>query len=132
MEFETRQHLAVAQWNRDLAASLRRDSAQPLPSEWIVVIAFYAAVHYVNAYLWEELRVARSNHGERTLRVRTDRRLAACRAAYRRLLDAGYQARYTVRFQLTEQQARDLVMVDLTRVEGTVLVALGLPPTATT
>lgn len=91
----------------------------------MAVIAFYSAVHYVNAYLWERYRFTPSSHGERSGGVRNDRAIRACRPNYGRLRDAGYYARYDERFALSEQDARELVETDLRRVEATVLLALG-------
>jgi hypothetical protein len=43
---KTLDHLRVARRNRDFArALLEQDGLTPAPWEWIVVIAFYAAVH---------------------------------------------------------------------------------------
>ena len=128
MEEQTRQHIALAERNRLLATTLLNGVVQPVPSEWAAVIAFYAAVHFVNAYLFEQLRASPMSHGERNGYFWTDRRLATCRRPYRRLLDAAYQARYAVDFELSEQQARDLVEADLAAVETVVRNALSLPP----
>lgn len=128
----TGQHLSLAGRNQALAWTLLDGTVQPVPSEWASVVAFYAAVHYINAYLWERLRVEPRNHRERGMYVETDVRLAACRLAYRRLQDAGYRARYNVTFRLSEQRARELVAVNLATVHRTLIAALELPPTATT
>ena len=127
MDPKTRQHLALAARNRDLARALVSGSIRPTPGEWGVVVAFYAAVHYVNAYLWEQRRVEPANHGERLARVRGERTLQACREAYRHLQHAGYLARYDVTFRLPERRAARLVRDDLGIVEATVQNALGLP-----
>lgn len=128
----TVQHLALAERNQALARTLLAGAVRPVPAEWASVVAFYAAVHYVNAYLWERLRVKSRTHGERRMHVESDSRLAACRLSYRGLQHAGYLARYDVTFRQSEQRARELVTVELARVQRTVVVALGLPPTATT
>jgi hypothetical protein len=53
MEQKTREHLETAARNRDLAHALIDPESsiivQPPPLDWAVVVAFYAAVHYVNA-----------------------------------------------------------------------------------
>ncbi len=46
---------------------------------------------------------------------------------YARLSTLGFQARYEPTFKLAEQDARDLVDVDLRAVEATVVTALNLP-----
>ncbi len=126
---QTRQHLSLAERNRGLAVTLLGGAVRPIPGEWVAVIAFYAAVHFVNAHLLELLQTRPRNHNERNAYFWTDRHLMTCRVAYRRLLDAAYQARYAADFELTEQQARNLVVDDLTTVEASVRNALGLPPT---
>jgi len=123
----TEQHLVLAERNRTLARTLLNGTIRPIPAEWATVVAFYADVHFDNAFLWERLRVAPRNHHERGVYVRTDRRLATIRFAYRRLQDAGYLARYDVTFRLAEQHARDLVDKDLPIIERSVRSALGMP-----
>ncbi len=53
MEQKTADCLWTAERNSDLATELLATHMQTPPFDWAVVIAFYAAVHYVNAYLWE-------------------------------------------------------------------------------
>jgi hypothetical protein len=72
VEQRTGEHLETAERNRDLArlllapsmaASLSTHGFRQPPYEWVAVIVFYAAVHYVNAYLWERLRLEPNDHG---------------------------------------------------------------------
>ena len=102
-------------------------SLRPTPWEWVAVIAFYAAVHYVNAYLWETRRLKPANHGHRGAEIRADSRLVWCRAGYRALQDTGFRARYVETYTLEEQRARSLLNTDLRLVEATVMQALGQP-----
>jgi hypothetical protein len=88
---------------------------------------FYSAVHYVNAYLWEQYGVEPQNHGERTRGVNTDPALAACRLSYNELNDAGYFARYRETYHVSESTARTLINVRLRAVESMVMQALGQP-----
>jgi hypothetical protein len=123
-------HLTVSARNRDLARVLLSPSLsglQPSPWEWVAVIAFYAAVHAVNAYLWETRRYAPSTHGERSTEVRFNLPISACRTSYQNLSHAGYYARYDEEFSLTEREARGFLDVDFRRVEATVMQALGQP-----
>jgi hypothetical protein len=76
MQQATRQHLdraarnqAVAEAFADAPASL---GLRPPPFDWAVVAAFYAAVHYVNAYLWERYGLEPRNHAEQVRAVATD------------------------------------------------------------
>jgi len=133
VEQRTREHIETAERNRDLARSLLAPSVttsliahglQQPPYEWVAVIAFYAAVHYVNAYLWELLRLEPNDHSERTRYVRNDRTLRRCRVAYGRLRDEGFKARYTRGYRLSSQRAHGLVNVDLANVEAVVMAAV--------
>ena len=120
----------VSARNRDLARALLSPSLsglQPSPWEWVAVIGFYAAVHAVNAYLWETRRYAPTTHGERSTEVRYNLPISACRTSYLALSRASYDARYDEQFSLTEQEARDLLDVDFRLVEATVMQALGQP-----
>ena len=94
------------------------------PYEWVSVIAFYAAVHFVNAYLWEQHRVAPRNHSERGHYVRHDPTLRRCANAYGRLLDTGYKARYVRRYRIAASWAEQLVKVELADVESVVRAAI--------
>lgn len=130
MDPTTTDHLRVAERNRDLARALLSSELaglRPTPWEWVAVIAFYAAVHCVHAYLWEEKRLAPRDHRRRHAEVQTDPRLARGRGGYGALSYAGHHARYDVTFSLTEREARTLVDVDLRQVEATVVQALGQP-----
>ncbi len=130
MKPETLDHLQIAERNRELARALldpSNASLRPSPWEWVAVVAFYAAVHYVNAYLWETQGVDPGGHGRRGKEVQRNPRLAACFGSYQRLTGLAWSARYSRGFVLPEQDARDLVDVDYRLVETTVLTALGLP-----
>jgi hypothetical protein len=100
-----------------------------LSHAWQSVVAFYAAVHYVNAYLWEIRRYSPPDHRSRNLLVDGDPLLRPCSGEYGRLLDAGYRARYVPEFRLSGQDARGLIDVDLELVRQTVRQALGWPST---
>ena len=130
MDPKTANHLRISVRNRDLARALlgpANDGLQPSPWEWVAVMAFYAAVHAVNAYLWEVRRYDPANHGDRRAQLRLSLPITACSRDYRHLERLGFNARYDERFSLTEQQARELLDVDFRRVEATVMQALGQP-----
>lgn len=128
MERETSEHLQTAERNRDFARSLpNRSIGSLLPGpryEWVTVIAFYAAVHYVNAYLWERYRVRPRNHAERGQYVTRDPVLRRCARAYDRLQDAGFKSRYTALYRIPDWRAEGLVNVDLAEVGATVRAAI--------
>jgi hypothetical protein len=53
----TEEYLAAADRNRDFARDVANAFAGVQPSsEWAAVIAFYAALHYINAFIWERLQ----------------------------------------------------------------------------
>lgn len=128
MDQRTREHLDLAERNRDLARALLSPaisgSLQPSPYEWIAVIAFYSAVHYVSAYLWERHREVIDEHPRRSARVRTEGILRRCASQYGRLANAGWNARYTRGFQLSRHDAERLVNFDLANVESVVIAAI--------
>ena len=129
MNDETIDHLRIAEANRDLALTLLHPSAgsvRPRRWEWVGVVAFYAAVHYVSAYLWERRQFAPSSHAERGRLFLSDSILYPLRRRYRVLQVYGYEARYEVDFAATEANARELIDNDLRAVEAAVLRALGM------
>jgi hypothetical protein len=129
VEHLTDRHIQTAERNCAVALAHLNTQAHavtPPAHEWVAVMAFYAAVHYVNGYLWEIRRYAPPDHESRNLLVRGDPVLRSCREEYRRLLDAGFRARYVPGFRMLEQGARDLIEVDLEEVRRIVRGALGL------
>jgi hypothetical protein len=127
------EHIETAFRNRDLSRLLLQQGAQlglqPPPFEWVTVVAFYAAVHYVNAFLWEQLGIMPSSHTERTGYVASVSPLTSCRIEYRQLNHHGWSARYAPGFRVQEQQARALLDGNLAHVEGIVCASLGIAPT---
>jgi hypothetical protein len=127
---KTVRHLLIAERNRNLALALldpARGGLRPTPWEWITVMAFYAAVHAVNAYLWESRRFVPSSHGDRSREAQFSLPISQCRASYQLVNRAGYRERYDDRFSLTEQGSRTLLNVHFRQVEATVMQALGQP-----
>ncbi len=98
-------------------------AVQPPPLDWAVVAAFYAAVHYVNAYLWERQRYEPHTHEARENAVARAVEVRAAYDAYARLRGLAYRARYVPLFQISRPNAQG-ALVDLDRVEKTVLAAL--------
>ena len=125
----TLEHLLAAEENRELCLSLLDGAAsrvRPRRWEWTGVVAFYSAVHYVNAYLWEARRFSPNNHQERSDAFHVEAALRQARSGYWYLRDFAYEVRYRPRVSATEAIARDLVDIDLRAVEAAVLRALGL------
>ena len=67
LERPTQQHLVKARGNRDVADALVGPAARgvidPPAPEWAVVAAFYAAVHFVNAYCGRSCGASRAPVG---------------------------------------------------------------------
>ncbi|MFN8636197.1 MAG: hypothetical protein U0893_20290 [Chloroflexota bacterium] len=128
MDQRTGEHLDIAARNqklvRDLLALAAPGALQPPPYEWIAVIAFYSALHYVDAYLWEILQRETRSHPRRAAWVRQDRGLNPCTGEYHRLWNAGGSARYDRGFSVPASEADELVNVDLATVERVVRAAL--------
>lgn len=120
-------------------AGHHRDSARALlavvpqlglphpPYEWVAVMAFYAAVHYLNAYIWEQ-EGKNLYHPDRKKYVNAHQPLAGIRAEYAQLADEGWKARYTPGYRLQRQAAEDLVTHDIAAIEATVCKLLGISP----
>ena len=98
----------------------------PPPYEWAAVMAFYSAVHYVNAALWEMKGIDPGGHQNRSGLLAAEPKLRACASEYRQLEDHGAKARYNPRYRLQEHQARELVGVALSTVAVTVRAARGV------
>jgi len=129
LEPATIEHLLAAEENRELALSLldrAASSVRPRRWEWTGVVAFYAAVHYVNAYLWEVRRFAPTSHQARSDAFHVEADLRPARSGYWYLRDFAYEARYRPSVLATEAIARDLVDIDLRTVETAVRRSLGL------
>ena len=124
MDETTEDHLFTAADNRNFAVRIYRDAdAQAADLRWAAVAAFYAAVHYVNGYLWERLNLEPRDHNERSTFVSTVRELRSMNANYRRLRDTGYDARYVPRTRISRSRLGNL-LADLEAVRSAVLSEL--------
>lgn len=124
MDETTRDHLITAAENREFALHVHGDDvAQAVNLRWASVAAFYAAVHYVNGYLWERRHIEPGNHNERSMFVSTVRELRGANGSYHRLRSMGYDARYAPRARISRSDLADL-LVDLEAVRVAVLNAL--------
>jgi len=98
---------------------------EPPPHEWVAVVAFYAAVHYLNGYLFEVRGYVPPNHDSRALLVRGDPVLRQCHPEYQQLWDHGFRARYWRSYRLPEADARALTEVNLVHIASVVMAAVG-------
>jgi hypothetical protein len=128
MKPETTAYLRKAARNREAARALSDPTSvitvQPPLLDWAVVAAFYSAVHYVNAYVWERQSYEPPDHNARNRIVTTDLALRAAKDAYMRLSDLAWKARYLRRFQPARELVDEAINVDLTKVADTVEAAL--------
>jgi hypothetical protein len=119
MEQRTQSHLATARRNQRFAGfllhlHLTSRGQQPPPDQsaellWCVVVAFYGAVHYVNAYLWEKYRFSPPNHPAREQRIYGDPTLTRIAVNYDTLKDWALQARYDPVAKISDADAQQAV-----------------------
>jgi len=117
MEPKTAQHLLAAQRNRNFAEGALADpDLLPVLRQWGAVAAFYSAVQYVNAYLFERQRFEPQNHRARREAIAQALELRVYRHDYRQLNDTGYQARYDPMYEVTDAWLKHLIEVHLRRI----------------
>ena len=125
MQQKASDHLATAARNRTVAGLLIGEpDALPVSNEWAVVVAFYAAVHLVNAMLWERQSLEPLNHEERSRFVFRIAELRPIAQIYQRLSVNAYHARYTPEYRINSRRARQLASTDLSLIESTIVTAL--------
>jgi hypothetical protein len=66
------------------------------PFEWVVILAFYSAVRYVNAYLYSKNRTPPGSHSERERQIYYDSYLNSIFSDYTTLRDWSENARYAL------------------------------------
>lgn len=82
---------------------------------------FSAAVHYVNAYVWEVRQIEPRNHDERLAMVALTSALKRADASYARLQQHGFSARYRLTYRPDRDIVGDLIETDLEAVRVAVL-----------
>lgn len=88
----TREHLARAKQNLQFAQSFELETTPYI--DWVVTAYFYAALHLVDAILWERDRINPADHHDRNNLVRNKDYLKAIKTSYRTLKDRSEDARY--------------------------------------
>ena len=92
-------HLAAGDRNRELAQYALRTCAtwgfDPQPNEWIITMAFYAALHYVDAYLIEHAGGSPSSHLSRDKAMDQVTAFRIIAFPYRQLYNRSIAARYS-------------------------------------
>jgi hypothetical protein len=105
------EHVTKAQGNEAFAASI--DLTNQARIDWKLVVLFYVAVHYVEAYLAKTGTHLRS-HTTRDSYITKEANLKRIRVSYAHLKYFGYNARYEMNgFSARDVQeaARDLAQV---------------------
>ncbi len=99
-------HARYARENEDVAKNRLGDPRIDADRRWCVTALFYAALHWVEAYL-----AARNfggyadNHTTRMNMIKTVSDLRRIHADYRLLTDRGWEARYKIRVITTQEVA---------------------------
>jgi hypothetical protein len=95
---QTERHLTAGDRNRRLAEYTLRTCADwgfdPPPYEWIITIAFYAALQYVDAYLTEHAGGSPSDHASRDKAMDRITAFGTIAIPYRQLYNRSITARY--------------------------------------
>ena len=122
MKPRTAQHLTKADANMKRAQLLADEDP---PADWAVVVAFYAAVHYVGALLWEQGDYTPINHRERGEAMHLMRELRPVEDVYDRLNDLGWKARYLPALRVSPTRI-ETALGDMVEIRTAVFAALGV------
>jgi hypothetical protein len=94
-------HLKKAADNEALSLQLDRQlSSAP---NWAIVMTFYAAVHYVEAYFFVTQHHDHKDHTVRDSAIKNDPKISPLWRPYARLKNASIQARYEHAFFTSQQ-----------------------------
>lgn len=125
MDERTREHLQTAQANREYALAILLDEdATTTQLNWAAVAAFYAAMHAINAYLWELARLEPANHRECLDIVLRWPALQPALASYDTLLTFSIRARNEPGYAMRQSRLNLLINRNLNRVITTIEGAL--------
>ena len=88
--------------------------------DWITVVAFYSALHFVDAHLLRHHGMQRENHEEREREVAIH--MLEIYPKYKRLFDLGFRSRYQrIEENPTIDEAESAIQYDLPEVENYVM-----------
>lgn len=110
------QHIQKAADNEAFAGKL--DTASQSSVNWKLIILFYVAVHYVEAYLAKTLNIHLRSHTTRDSYIAKEANLRKVGKEYMHLKFYGYNARYE-RDQFTAKDVTD-ALAYLATVKGTI------------
>ncbi|GEM_PF-4571527 len=123
---ETQQHLDAADRNYRFAVALLTDAVnlvEPPAYDWVLIIAFYAAVRYINAYHWQRFDADPADHQARNGFVNRVDALNAVAEAYNLLYGRSRAVRYKAGRAVNEQAANAALSI-AERVRNVVLALL--------
>jgi len=123
MKPRTVQHLQKGAANARLAHRLAGESP---PSDWAIVVGFYAAVHYVGAVLWEQAEYVPRNHDDRSLTIHRTQELRRVEDVYDRLKDLSWKVRYLPAAQISQARIQS-ALGDMAEIQSVVLSTLDVP-----
>lgn len=103
---------------------LNMESPSQAMLNWALVSVFYAAVHYINTYLWEFSRAAPTSHIQRERTMTMWPPLHPTIAVYDKLRNSSHNARYTPGFKAKPNISRTALDTRLVLIRGLVLAAL--------
>jgi hypothetical protein len=119
---EVRLHLLKAERNKKLLSNFLIEIIKECP-DWVSVVAFYTALHFVEAFLKKEHGLDFEHHEERHSFMSVH--LPEIFDAYYRLYDLGFSARYkSINDAPTYDDADSAVKYDLADVEKFVMERL--------
>ena len=88
--------------------------------DWITVVAFYSALHFVDAHLLKHHGIQREHHEERETEVANH--LIEIYPAYKRLFEMSFRSRYLrVEDNPTPDEADSAIKYDLPEIEDFVM-----------
>jgi hypothetical protein len=113
-------HLLKAEGNESFATTITPESQPKI--DWALVVLFYAAVHYIEAYLAAQFNMHVRSHTTRDGWVGRDSTLRRTFNEYQHLKFYGYNARYEM-FGFTAADVADAT-TDLAKVKANILAAI--------
>lgn len=117
------EHLDKAAHNERFLDTFDVDSTPYL--DWVVIVAFYIALHYIDAYLASRGFENIPDHRTRNNLLILDRSLGSIRDYYYQLKDDSEEARYDVRL-FTTQEVNEILNVFLEPVRHHIQQLLGI------
>ncbi len=122
MEERTRKHLNTAHANRAYSLSILNNGEDASEAElnWAAVAAFYAAMHAINAYLWEIARLEPSSHRDRRAIIGQWPTLSMLERSYAALFNRSLLARYEPEYRVKRSHLTIHISRHLTRIITTI------------